>query len=458
MDPQSIIKYIVEKEISYGLYDYKIDNSSIYSRIRYGVRRVILEKNNVPVLDPKNRISGVLVIKSCLTSLWQLLKLFIRNKDYSSAFFAFPRVDKIGSVYLDKFTDPIVENVDFKNDYIIFDYGRGGEHLKPRLHEKQIVYLDILSVYSNLYSEIGWKHFYKRYQLEFDSLNKVLKKAFGDILSINDLVKSFLASYVYSNVLKYIYKRFSIKRVIGPSRAYMSAPFFAANQMGIKSFEIQHGITYGESQMYSGFRDPMVLPSFFLAFGNNKPLDVYGIDENRIVNIGWALTNYIDKVDNKEFYQPNDVLVISDPEITDSIIKAVVKLAVYNPMITFYIRPHPHEIINKQQLAFINTYNNVKVQNKSINISVVLQSFNHVIGEDSTVLYEALAVNKKVGKLFMEGLCSHYLEAADKECFWEIHDQYDFKMFINGSLREKKSKCIYSPFNKELFCKTLGLK
>lgn len=457
VDDQQLLKDIAQKEISHSLYDAKIKGLPIYSFVRFFVRNDILNQNGFPFLEPRQRIKKSIVIKSALISFWHFLKLFLLRSHYSTVFYSFPRVDKIGNEYLDKFTDPIIDGVDLKDDFIIFDYGRAGAHPMPRVHKNRIVYLDALSIYSNTIASLFGSRFYNKNRIDFDKLYKSLNTAFVSTLTKERIVKLFYANYLFSTGLYRLLKRTSAKILIGPARSYMSGPFYAAHLLGIKSFELQHGITYGETVTYSGYRDPMVLPDVFLAFGDNKPSNVYGIDESRIVNIGWALQDYVAKLPQKESYHEKDILVISDPEVTSAIFEAVLGLAEDNPESTFYIRPHPHEIFTEQQLYSISSKRNIKIQDNRINISIVLQGFNHVVGENSTVLYEALAVNKKVGRLFYQGLNPKYLEESDRECSWEIHNQEDFERFLSEDITSKKSKSIYSKFNKILFCKTVGI-
>lgn len=457
MDENSVLIELCRKEEANGLYEPAIEDISIYSLIRHRVRYKYLEKMGLPAMNLQSKADWLSVIKHAVLSLFQLCRLWIARKTYSTVFYAFPRVDKIGEVYLDKFTDPLIDLCDFKQDYIILDHGRGGVHPKPRAHSGKIVYTDIQEVYSVLYAACLYKRFYNKHKEAFDRLHASITESIGVSYEKNELVKHFLSAYTYSNSLKGLFRHLSSKRVLGPARALMYTPFYAAHQLGMRTFELQHGVTYGESVLYSGFRDPMIMPEVFLSFGDNHPSDVYGIEESRMVNVGWALDSYLKGIPQKEAFQPQDVLVISDPEITDRLLAAVIKLAESAPESTFYIRTHPHEVLNEGQLAQIDAKDNIRIQDKSINISVVLQGFRQVIGADSTVLYEALAVHKKVGKLFMEGLEPHYLEEADRECFWEIHDQTEFEEFIRGDVTDKKSKCIYSQFDKDLFCRTIGL-
>lgn len=457
MNYQELLKYMSQKEIDAGLYDYKIKDLSIYSVLRYHIRKEILKKNGAATMDAKQKLNSNSVFVSTIVGFVHIIKLSVCRKHYSTVFYSFPRVDHMGGVYIDKFTDPLIELVDFKNDYIILDHGRAGVHLEPRLHHNNIIYLDFISVFSRVYAAICWKFYSIRYKSEFENLSVSVNHLFSINLSANFLAKQFLTRFTYIGLLERIFKLISAKRVIGPARAFLSAPFCAAHRLRLKTFELQHGITYGETQMYSGFRDEMIMPDYFLAFGDNKPLDVYGIDTNRIINIGWALNDYILNLPKQEYYNPNDVLVISDPEITDKIFHATKILADNNRDSVFYFRPHPHENLSKEHLEIIERTENLKLQDKRVNISIVLQGFNHIIGENSTVLYEALSVRKKVGRLFFEGLNPKYLEESDRRCFWEIRNDLDFKTFLSEDISSKESKSIYSKFNKELFVKTIGV-
>lgn len=457
MNYQELLKYTSQKEIDAGLYDYKIDNLSIYSVLRYHIRKEILKNSGAATMEPRQKLNFNSVLVSTIISFVQIIKLNVSRKHRSTVFYSFSRVDHMGGVYIDKFTDPLIELVDFKDDYIILDNGRAGVHPEPRLHHNSIIYLDFISVFSRVYATIFWRSYSIRYKSEFENLSVSVNRLFNINLSTNFLAKQFLARFTYIGLLERIFKSISAKRVIGPARAFLSAPFCAAHRLGLKTFELQHGITYGETQMYSGFRDEMIMPDYFLAFGDNKPLDVYGIDTNRIINIGWALNDYILNLPKQEYYNPNDVLVVSDPEITDKIFHATKILADNNKDSVFYFRPHPHENLSKEHLEIIEETVNLKLQDKRINISIVLQGFNHIIGENSTVLYEALSVRKKVGRLFFEGLNPKYLEESDRRCFWEIRNDQDFKAFLSEDISSKESKSIYSKFNKELFVKTIGV-
>lgn len=459
MELNEIIKDICHREVKFGCYSAQIDGVSLYSLYRRYIRREVLDHSGMNVKDLKDRgqVQKKEMLVSIVDSLFHLLRLLFSPKKYSTVFFPFPRVEKINGVYLDKFTDPFIDVCGLNDDYIILERGRAGVHFKPRAHARKIVNIDFLTLYVRFYSYFFWRKHYRNYSSQYDALFLSIHKAFGLEITKEKMVRELYSELLIINIISRILIRISAERVIGPARDYQATSFISAHRVGIKAFEVQHGITYGETVMYSGYRDPIKEPDAFLAFGFNKPLDVYGIDEDKIVTIGWALNDYLSKQLSAEQYKETDVLVISDPEITDAIISITLILAESNPNSTFYVRTHPHETLKQSHILAISGKNNIKLQDKSINIAVVLQGFKHVIGENSTVLYEALAAGKKVGRLFYDGLFPKYLEESDRKCFWEIRNAQDFNVFLNEDVSCKESKSIYSKFNKELFLKTIGL-
>lgn len=457
MNEQQILCEIARKEIEYGCYSAKIDGVPIYSRIRRSIRKQLMKNAGVIVMELRKKADKNKSVISIAISCCHLCKLLFWPQKRDTVFMAFPRVDNVNGIYVDKFTDPLIEAGGFGEDYIIFEHGFGGVHNKPRMHSKHIVYVDCVNILSLAFAHLVYKRFCKKHDKELSVFFDTLEKAFGGEWNRKVFVKELAAQCTSTKIYYWLLRRIQPKRVIGPSRDYLKKIFIPAKELHISTYELQHGITYGETEMYSGFRDEFIIPDYFLAFGNNKPSDVYGIEENRIVNIGWAFYDLLANMPQNERYGENDILVISEPEITDAIISATLALAERNPESSFYIRTHPHEILEERHLSQIIDKNNIKIQDKNINIAVVLEAFEHVIGENSTVLYEALAAGKKVGRLFTEGLHPKYLEESDKKCFWEIRTDQDFKSFLSDDISSRDCKSIYSKFNKELFKKTIGL-
>lgn len=453
MTEQEIIREISCKEQSAHLHEIKINNISLYTLVRRTTRERLLKEAGLVVMRANHSfydVSKINVIKSCIISFLHILKICIFSRTYSTVFLSFQRMDSVNGVYLDKFTDPLIESLP-NDDYIIFEMSFGGFHRQPRLHSSHVCYIDFVHLFAKCSFFLTYVFFYLKYKKKITLLCDTMHSSFNVKFNYHRCGKEIYIRLVSIKILKFILKKISARRILGPSRDNLTYMLLISKQLNIKCFELQHGITYGETIMYSGAYDKMMIPDIFLAFGDNKPLNVYGIDERRIFNIGWAFHDYIKKLPQEGNCQGKAVLVISDPEITDAIFKIVLKLAKANPEITFYIRPHPHEVVTAQNMEIIRGHNNINIQNKNINITVTLQGFKYVIGENSTVLYEALAINKRVGKLFSEGLNPRYLDDSDRSCFWEIKNQDDFIKFIEDSSTKKTSRSIYSPFNRQLF-------
>ena len=153
-------------------------------------------------------------------------------------------------------------------------------------------------------------------------------------------------------------------------------------------------------------------------------------------------------------FSEKDVLVVSDPQCTDAMLNAVILLAEAFREVTFHFRPHPHEVLTAEHKAKIVAHQNIVIQDFQINITEVLMAVKYVIGENSTVLYEALSEGCRSGKLYFDGLNPIYLHEDDRGSFWEINNLESFKSFLNGK-EEKVKKSIYSPFDKELFMKQI---
>lgn len=446
-----ILRHICDREIACKVYDVRIRGISVYDFVRQDLRIQYLRFCGVKSMDLVATVDSWNALGSAIISTFHILKLLLSSRKTPFLFLAFPRNDKVGTHYCDKFTDPFIDCSNVKDDdYVIFEAGRGGRHHRPRMHEKHIVYVDAITVFVRLASEISLFWGPRRYQKILTDLKAKIETIYDcELMSKRQIARLVIRGMLGVRCYEFLMKRIGARKVFSPVRPVCE--FMAARHLGMDCYEMQHGVTYGESVLYSGYRDPMIVPNYFLAFGDNKPKSVYGIDEQRILNVGWPFFTYLLKESGNGPQHAKDVLVISDPEISDIMIGVVLELAEANPNRHFYLRPHPQEIYNQEQLKRIQGCPNVSVQDNRINIGVVLQWFDNIVGENSTVLYEALAARKKVGKLFWPGLRPVYLHEDDKDLFWEIHDLEDFSGFIAGESTDKNTRSIYSEFDKVLF-------
>ncbi len=449
----NIILDLCKREEEAGCYDYQIEGVSIYNLIRFKVRNDYIKTKGYSFVEKYGGVRVWDVIKSFIISVVHLTKIWLSGKKYDVMFYPFLRSDHVNGYYLDKFVDPIIDCCELDN-YVIFERGRRGVHFTPRLHQSRVVYTNLLDIYFDLKAKFGRFSFEKKHKTELDQLYAAIEK----VLENKPFDRKYLTNRILYGLCKIsvyekIFRKLGIKKFFAPSRANLLCHICPAKRLGIDVYEFQHGITYGETALYSGFRDSDFTPDGFLAFGESQPRNVYGIDESRIYNIGWAFQDYIDKVQTGTKVGEHDVLVISGPCLTDKILTATFRLAKEYPDVHFVVRPHPAEVVTEEHRRSVEEYSNVEFQDPKINVAVAMRPYQIIIGENSTVLYEALTYGKKVARFCFEGFAPRYLTPEDEECFWKVNDMASFKAFIEGKPEDKKSMKIYSKFDKELFMK-----
>lgn len=453
MDVLDIIKEVSDREIREKCYDIKIDGIAIYNYVRRALYGRYIGQFGTPIKYRTPKVSKFTKLLSAICSLFQILSLFIKRKKFKYFIYPFYRMDRISDKYLDKFTDPIIDYTSIGDNYIIFESGNNGLHLKPRIHKEHVVYADYVKVISNQITFLRHKAFLKKYSKEFDALYKIIESTFPGI----DYDKEFIVNRVYNRfvenkIYRYIFKKLGTKVFIAPSRNDFQHIIPAAKQSGMRVFELQHGFVKNYSVTYSGYKDPLFTPDYFLAYGDLSVNNNYGIDIERIKVIGWAFERYLSQYNTKiEKIEKSDVLMIADPLETEKLIETCLLLAQKYPTINFYYRPHPGEVLDDRFKQKLTNEKNIHLDDNSQNILVTLKNFNHVIGVNSTVLNEALTYGKKVGILYLEGLHPINIDGSEDDYFWKINTIEAFNVFINASPTEKKQRMIYSEFNVKLF-------
>lgn len=448
-----VLRDVVHREDQSLLYDIRINGIPIYSLIRVDVRKKVEHAAGLNIMQLRNPVQTSKVIHSIIISIIDIVRMLLCGKKARIVLFPFPRLDKVNDTYMDKFTDPLIQFFNQHDTYISLQYGKGGHFMEPRLNRNHIIDCDAITLFKKLWAKLFSFFYEKKYQQEFQILFSKLDNVFPEI-SYNRYFYTLeiIESLVEITILKRILAKLGACYAFTVARP--TTIIAACKCIGIKTMELQHGITYQESDLYSGFHEETVSPDYFLSFGDNKPNNVYGISEDRILNIGWAFHDYLNNICPNERTFNKSVLVISDPEITNNLLMVIKTAAKNFRDWKFYYRCHPHEFLTSKQLQLISEEPNLLVQDKSINISILLQQYQYVMGENSTVLYEAIANGNCVAKLFFDGLNPTYLCPEDSKFFYEVHDMFSLGKFLLHT-EKKMSRSIYSKFNFELFSNIL---
>lgn len=454
---ESVIYETVKKERESGLYDIKIDGVGLYHFIKRGLRTWILHCNGYDISYNIPTLSDSKYKKVVWKSFWQLIGLLLKGNRCNNFIYAF-RTDKINGAYMDKFTDPLIDYSDVGNSYIVFEGGRNGIHNFPRAHSDKVVYADAIDWLAGIMAKRKLKQKNSKYHKKWDELKDLIEKTFPETNLSKTNYKYYIIKGLYIvKIYRHIFKRLKVKNFIAPARASFFHLIPAAKQQGIKVFELQHGANYGLNRMYAGNidYDYFFMPDKFLTYGgfSDNSYNAFGLHREDYIEIGWAFVNYLKTIKQEKISDGFEqrVLFISDlifPETREQFWKHFIFIATQNPTVLFYYRPHPEENLTEVQKEELTLNGNIVIDDVSENIFTEIMKFDNIIGINSTGLYDALNLEKKVGKFAISGVCEpFFLSEGDERFFYLISDNESFVTFINAPMDLKPKKIVYKSFN-----------
>ena len=453
MTQEQILSHILKIEEQEGVNDLYFENIPIWNILKYRLRGYYCTEmgiNDITNHSKKNKNPLAKRFKYICKSLSAITKLIISKNKIPYCFVGFTRLEEINGEKMDKFIDPIVSECRYTNkDYIYFN----NESVHPiNRIDNNIVYTDLIDVFSKLVSIFVFPFLFIKNRRTFIRINNVTRSHFTkNKKAILYLYLKPTIIYIQHYIYKAIFKHIGTKALIGVSRPTFFPQTLAAKKLSIKVIELQHGITHGLTNLYSGVYNEKIDPDYFCTFGDSCPKNVFNIDESKIINIGFALNSFLKRINNKGEGSDNSVLVISEPEPSELILSVVIKLAKLYPGMEFHIRRHPQEVYSESQNMRINQIPNVKDVSSSECSQLAILPYHYIVGDNSSVLFEALSIGKKVGRFNCEGLMSQGYLPGNNDGFCYINELKDFDSFIKTSVLSNGNRTIYSDFNVKLF-------
>ena len=434
-------------------YDVSINDIAIWHYYRYYFRyRYVSTQTGTKTKS--NTLSLSILLKNCtsniLKSIIDVTKLLVVGKTIDNIVYAFPRLQCRDGIYFDKITDPVIDSSSLSESVCIMQFSFRENYAKNRRNASKVCSIEVLYVLAYLLSP-----FYALFRLfsqDFNKINRVYIKAKRYIpLGWKDLVffhVSYLSYQVLSFFFKLIFLRLKVKRVFGVDRKVFEMATKSAHQLGIPVYEFQHGVTFGDTALYSGPDCYQLDPDYFLSFGDIWNGNQFGISPDKIINIGWA---YKDEV--KQYIggviKPNAVLVVSSPEISYQILQIVKELAITYPDYLFEIRCHPMEKYTQEQNEIVKSIANLNLADTSVDSNIAIGQYEFVLGENSSVIFEALSLGKKVGRFCYNNIVSKKLGDIIDDGFYYLYSKEDFKEFVNNEICQTTGKA-YSDFMPEV--------
>lgn len=448
-----LINQIVNKEKELGLYKYSLFGIPFWRIVRWKVRVKYLKnidgfESNTKKRRANYRIITVNIVKSFF-SFFHFLLFF---KSAKNIVLAFPRLQNVGDFYVDKFTDPLIPSLSDESLFV-FQRPETGFHKSPRTNDDKVIKTDFI-IYFSYFLGLFLAPFI--FILKYGFFLNVYRKAkpffclsYRDLFFFVVKAGSFIVQYQINTL---VLIRMRTKRIFLVDREIYYPEIVAAKRLGIISYELQHGVTNGPTPLYSGEFDPTIDPDFFLLFSNRWRGDHFTLPLDQQINIGWAYADFLSSLINSQDIKSNVVLVISSPEITEVLIRIVAMLSFQNSEVCFHIRLHPQEQLSSDQVSFVNDFCNIEIKDNSVDSAVVLEEYKYVIGENSTVLYEALAKQKIVGRLCLSGLKPEGRKINDGFIYIENTNDFDYYLKLKiAPLKEKTNLNVYEPFDSKFF-------
>lgn len=429
------VKELADKEIELNLYDGNILGIPIWRLLRFNLRTAYFKRhigyNNKS--NKKESINLLSLIRCYFNSFFKLIKLLLSSERHNNVIFAFPRLAKLDNVYLDKFTDPIIEYTDLKNDFLIFQRSLGGFHRTPRQNQKATIETDFIDITAKILAIILFPLFFLRYAKTFLHIFRKSKKLFGlgfpfVIKASIDLSEFFISQFF----VKIVLKKLRAKHVFIVSREVFIPVLVASRKVNACVYEMQHGVTVSDTILYAGKYHPIADPDYFLTFGEKWIAPQFYVPLDKIINIGWGYKKKVQNSLQKLEVSDKCILVVSSPNCTFKLFDVVVKLSEVFSEYEFHLRLHPQEGYNEAQYEAISQMNNVKLDDRSVDSAVVVSQYEYLIGENSSVLYEALALNKRVARILMGGLEIKDQNNKSTTGFYYVKNIADFKDFLNS--------------------------
>ena len=93
---------------------------------------------------------------------------------------------------------------------------------------------------------------------------------------------------------------------------------------------------------------------------------------------------------------------------------------------------------------------NLHLDDNTIDSLFALCHYQYVIGENSSMVYEALSVGKMVGRICYNGIISTRFSDKEDDGFVYLYNDEDFKKLINSGNYQTNNKA-YSDFKPDIF-------
>lgn len=437
---ESLYTQFLNFEKEHNLFNLKDSEGTYYwDIIRYDVFEALMPKNKV-FIPKKQNINFFFIFKRII----QFIRLLLGNSKKKYLFYISSRDKDFNGNHVDR---NVIESLKIFNskDCLIIE--------SSYQKSKNSYFLP-----QNIY----YRFFYKQEFFDFNDVTKIIEQKYG-ITSINNEFLNRILNKYYSDLFffKKIIKNFNVKQIYVVQNGIQKGIFRAAKELGIKTFEYQHGIVTENHIAYNypkiDFLEEQVsLPNIIFSyapiwFQNNFLPNV------NILSLGNSFL-YKQLQQNAKKTPIRGIVVISADDIGKRLLEFLKneKLQKEIKNIPIYFKLHPNQFYQKYYYTEqLKNFDNIKVITDEFSVGELLENFDTLFTILSTAIYEALQSQRKVILLeddLYNGDQKSFLEYSN---FYIIKKVNDFISALNTEIVTDKNVTFFAPFDKEAFLNVL---
>ncbi len=393
---------ILRWEMDSGVYDALVDGLPIWRLIRNSF--IVNHTVRLGFDEPHRRgaagVSGAAALAfGSLASLWDLKSVPAAEV----AFWGFGRRQLTEAGYVDPFTDPVSDFFAQKGlSTLSFERPLEGWHLEPAVTSDLRKY-DAPKILSRV---AGWvpSKISPKEKETIAALAKLLSDKF-DRPSANAqtlLSRELRAFRSEKKSALRLLAKVRPKAVFVVNRWINSGVLAACHDMDIPSYEFQHGVVGSIGFKYETPYCAGIDPSGFLTFGSEWLDKGWGLPKGRVLNAG-APNIWTQRAQRAAMPSGRKILLVSQPNLADQLNQAFVEICSNMPAQEFVLRVHPQDRRDLNKRYSCLALPNVSAGSAGLALYDQFADCQAVVGQDSTVLFEASFFNLKVGLLSLPG-------------------------------------------------------
>jgi len=384
-----IVSDFIEFEESNNLYEKEIYGLKFWTYVRFSVFWSFFSDQ---YFDGRGESIFKLIFKYILSffqGLYNLLKL--SNKKYDLVFInSSGNINTIDNKNVDIYTYPIIKQLSDKYKILLIDVNKF-ENSKE--YPCDFLPMRFASIFHRAFSRI-----LKLAEEEENYLNKLnikINKLFSNEVDISQIVSTEIKHHkIDYKIYKIILKRLLPKILFYTNNGVMGGIIQAANELGIKTIELQHG---GISHLHVAYNsekfDDKVIPNYHFTFGRYWHEAIKFRSEK--IAIGFPYMELIqEKLPENIVSNDNAIVVISKGKLSrDIFIKITVEILEKWKDCEIYYKLNPSEYDNWREFypSSFQSLPNIKIiDNDDQPLYFYFRKAKYLIGSGSTCLYEGL--------------------------------------------------------------------